>query len=406
MKSANLWIIIGGIAVAAAVAWFSAAQAAPGAPQVPHGVAGQEKCLTCHGSQGVRPVPSGHAAFDEKSCLGCHSPSAAAPPAASPQQDCLGCHVQPSLSMTLASGETLPLVVNRKAFATSIHGDKLSCTGCHSSISAYPHPESEIPSRRDYRVAQYELCQNCHFDNYTRMLDSAHYQLLAGGDARAPVCADCHGAHYVTPPSQPRTEVSRTCSACHQDVYSEYAASVHGRAISGENGGDVPVCTDCHTAHSIESPLTAAFRLQSVKLCSDCHGDKELMQKYGLSTNVVKSYLEDFHGKSVALVGKQSKEIWAEAAVCTDCHGVHDIQAVDDPDSPVLKANLASTCSKCHPGATANFPGAWLSHYEPGMDKATLVFLVRWFYRVLIPFILAGLLVHIGLGLWRALKHD
>jgi cytochrome c553 len=127
------------------------------------------------------------------------------------------------------------------------------------------------------------------------------------------------------------------------------------------------------------------------------------MQKYGISANVVQSYLQDFHGATVALVAQQSKDIWAKEAVCTDCHGVHDIQKVDSPDSPVIKANLVATCAKCHADASANFPGAWLSHYEPSIDKAPLVFFTRWFYRIMIPFILLGLLAHVWLDLWRVI---
>ena len=254
-------------------------------------------------------------------------------------------------------------------------------------------------------MAQYELCRKCHFDNFTKTLDSIHYKMLSSGDLKAPLCTDCHGAHYVTSPSQPRAKISSTCSQCHQNLYEVYAGSVHGKALIEENNLDVPVCTDCHRSHTMEDPRTAAFRLKSVSLCSSCHGNKKLMQKYGISTNVVESYLNDFHGREVALVGKQGKDIWAREAVCTDCHGVHDIQMVDNPDSPVIKANLVTTCGKCHPDATTNFPGAWLSHYEPSINKAPLVFFVKWFYRILIPFILVGLLIHILIDIWRVVTN-
>jgi len=81
------------------------------------------------------------------------------------------------------------------------------------------------------------------------------------------------------------------------------------------------------------------------------------MQKYGISTNVVQSYLEDFHGRSVALIGVQGKDIPVREAVCTDCHGTHDIQKVDRPQFAVIKANLLETCQKCHPDATLISPG-------------------------------------------------
>ena len=377
------------------------AEANSGAPPIPHGVSGYEQCLNCHGAEGIKPEPPNHTTFDEDSCSSCHSSATVS----LPENDCLSCHSQPDLSMTLASGENLSLYINPEVFAASIHGDKLLCTDCHSSISTYPHPERTIPSRRDYNIAQYELCKMCHFDNYAKTLDSVHYEMLSSGNARAPLCTDCHGAHNVTLPYQPRTKISLTCSKCHQDLYNLYADSVHGKALIEEDNYDVPVCTDCHLSHTIEDPRTVTFHLKSVDLCSSCHSNEKLMQEYGISTNVVKSYLEDFHGTTVALISKQSRDIWAEEAVCTDCHGVHDIQQVDSPDSPVIKANLVDTCRKCHPEATANFPSAWLSHYEPSIDKAPWVFFVRWFYRLLIPFILVGLSAHILLDLWRTITN-
>lgn len=126
------------------------------------------------------------------------------------------------------------------------------------------------------------------------------------------------------------------------------------------------------------------------------------MAKYGLSTNVVSTYLQDFHGTTVSLVRMDGGDAVTVEAVCTDCHGIHDIIAVSDPSSPVLKANLVETCRKCHPGANENFPSAWLSHYEPSLQHAPLVFTVKWFYLILIPVMVVGLLIHVVLTLWRS----
>jgi hypothetical protein len=142
-----------------------------------------------------------------------------------------------------------------------------------------------------------------------------------------------------------------------------------------------------------------------VQLCSNCHGNEALMKKYNISPDVVKTYTQDFHGRTVALVETQNKDFRVQEAVCTDCHGIHDIQQVGSPNSPVIKANLLVTCQKCHPDATDNFPGAWLSHYEPSFDKYPLIFFVKWFYRILIPFILVGLSVHVILDLWRRITN-
>ncbi len=426
-------IIIMGIVMVVGVLFPEAAKADDGAPTIPHDIAGKEQCLLCHGIQGVAPVPPSHASYDEGLCLTCHSAageSASAPaptpvpspplapvptptptpsptptPATQSTESCQQCHSQPNLSMALTDGETLPLYINPQVYAGSVHGDKLLCMDCHTTITGYPHPKWDIPNRREYNIAQYELCKRCHFDNYTKTLDSIHYEKLSEGDLETPICTDCHGAHDVTSPSQPRAKISKTCSQCHQDVYQEYVNSVHGQALIKENNTDVPVCTDCHQSHTIEDPRTASFRLRSVQLCSNCHSNAKLMEKYGISTDVVRTYLNDFHGRTVALMEKQDKDIWVEEAVCTDCHGIHDIQQVDNPNSPVIKGNLEATCGKCHADINVNFPGAWLSHYEPSINKAPLIFFVRWFYRILIPFILVGLSVHVLLDLWRRITN-
>jgi hypothetical protein len=381
-------------------------------PPVPHDTAGEEACLTCHGPNGFIPEPAGHDGYQENICLLCHEVSVTSgsqPGGGNPQpitsDSCMSCHGQTGLSMTLDNGEVLSLYVNPGVWMASVHGNKLLCTDCHTNITTFPHETWDIPSKRDYSISQYDLCRRCHFDNYTKTLDSIHYKVFAEGNQNTPLCTDCHGAHDIIALSQDRRAISQTCAECHQDVYDQYINSVHGKALITEDNYDVPVCTDCHTSHTIVDPTTASFRLESVQICSNCHSNTTLMKKYGISTNVVNSYLEDFHGRTVALITKENKDIWVQEAVCTDCHGIHDIQAVDSPDSPVIKANLVATCGKCHNDATTNFSGAWLSHYEPSLKKLPMIFLVQWFYKLMIPFVLVGLSLHVLLDLWRRITN-
>jgi uncharacterized membrane protein len=117
---------------------------------------------------------------------------------------------------------------------------------------------------------------------------------------------------------------------------------------------------------------------------------------------VLSSYLSDFHGSTTTLE-KANGDVKKRTlvAVCTDCHGVHDIMGTKDPHSRVMQANLVKTCRECHKDATDEFPAAWLSHYEPTFAKAPLVYLVNLFYAVLIPFMIAGIVLQIALHLWR-----
>jgi predicted CXXCH cytochrome family protein len=224
--------------------------------------------------------------------------------------------------------------------------------------------------------------------------------MIAKGDLRAPVCVDCHGSHDVTRPGEPRARISRTCARCHGKVSAEYVKSVHGTALLEQANPDVAVCTDCHRAHDITDPRTPAVLLTTPQLCGKCHSDEKLMKKYGLSTDVVRTYLADFHGMNATMqrAGGARPQV---TALCIDCHGVHDITRVKDPSSPVMKANLLTLCRKCHPSAVANFPAAWMSHYEPSWKRTPLVYSAKVFYAVLIPFMISGLVLQILLHLWR-----
>jgi predicted CXXCH cytochrome family protein len=329
------------------------------------------------------------------------SPPSSASESASPDVEfCLSCHSNRDLELVLPSGEKRSLFIDSETFARSVHGGKLRCTDCHSDISTYPHPARSFKNLREFALAYQEACKSCHFDNYTKTLDSVHYALLAKGNLKAPLCVDCHGAHNVTRPGVPKSRISATCSRCHQGIYDQYKRSVHGEALQGGNT-DAPACVDCHRAHNIEDPRTSSFRLNTPELCARCHTDEKLMKKYGLSTMVLQTYLQDFHGMTASLQKQQQVTPSVVTAVCTDCHGVHDILSVKNPKSAVMKANLIKVCAKCHAGASENFPAAWLSHYQPSPEKAPLVYYVRLFYQIFIPLVIVGLILQILLHIWR-----
>jgi predicted CXXCH cytochrome family protein len=325
-------------------------------------------------------------------------PAAAAIPAES--EECLGCHTDQTQAFDLPSGEKLPLGLDQEKFARSVHGENLKCTDCHADKKA-DHATGSLPfkNRREVTKAYYEQCKGCHYANYTKTLDGVHYAVLAKGNDKAALCVDCHGAHDISRPGQPRTRISLMCQRCHPKEAGIYANSVHGKV--SDTNPDVPICTDCHRAHDTTDPRDGALARRTPELCGRCHGDEKLMRRYRLSTHVVSTYLADFHGMSSSLQRSEKQDGQRLAAVCTDCHGVHDIQKTDDPNSSVMSANLQKTCARCHQGASASFPKAWLSHYEPSLDKAPLVWLVQLFYRLMIPFMVGGLVLQILLHLWR-----
>jgi hypothetical protein len=119
------------------------------------------------------------------------------------------------------------------------------------------------------------------------------------------------------------------------------------------------------------------------------------MAPYDLNTDVLNTYVADFHGTTVTLFEQRSPDQLPNKPLCIDCHGIHDIKSVQDPESSVVKTNLLTTCQKCHPGATENFSGAWLSHYTPSPDHNALVYYVNLFYQILIPTLVGGMVVFV-----------
>ncbi len=180
-----------------------------------------------------------------------------------------------------------------------------------------------------------------------------------------------------------------------------------GKALFDGNK-DVPICTDCHSSHDIKNPSLSVFHDSIPEMCGKCHSNAAIMGKYGLSTDVVKSYLSDFHGMTLGLHRKEAQKDYRPdppIAVCTDCHGTHEIAAVLGADIQGVKDKLLKRCQKCHSNATANFPDAWLSHYKPSLRVAPLVFIVEQFYKVLLPLMVVGVLFQIVLHIWRYLAN-
>jgi len=320
-------------------------------------------------------------------------------------QECLDCHGQPGSSVTFNDGSSKDATIDPKAWAESVHGSSgLSCTDCHSGYDGYPHPELKAGSDRDYTLNHYTSCEQCHEEQFKKQLDGVHMKVIAAGNKKAAVCSDCHNPHVqkkITGDDgkllpEGRLAVPRTCARCHGTIQAQYRESVHGMALVNGNP-DVPTCIDCHGVHNIPDPRTAEFRLQSPRICADCHTDAKRMKKYGISTQVLRTYVADFHGSTVTLFERRHPDQVTNKPVCYDCHGVHNIARVDDPKNGLeVKANLLRTCQKCHPGATTNFPDAWLSHYIPTRDHAPVVYWARLAYQILIPGVVGGMVLFVA----------
>jgi cytochrome b subunit of formate dehydrogenase/nitrate/TMAO reductase-like tetraheme cytochrome c subunit len=155
-------------------------------------------------------------------------------------------------------------------------------------------------------------------------------------------CVDCHKDIKSSPHENTPAKVS--CAQCHADADAAYQHSFHATAKKPD-GSTPATCVDCHgDAHTIlpaSDPKSPVHHSNIPATCGNCHGQKFLMESTGNSAQPFVSYQESVHGQLVEN-GSQT------AAVCTDCHGAHDILPANDAKSLINKFNVPQICGNCH----------------------------------------------------------
>jgi nitrate/TMAO reductase-like tetraheme cytochrome c subunit len=120
-----------------------------------------------------------------------------------------------------------------------------------------------------------------------------------------------------------------------------------------------------------------------------------LSRQYGFLTSRLRTYNQSFHG-TAARFGE------TRVANCASCHGFHDIRSSSDPKSSIHKANLPTTCGRCHPGASRHFAEG-LVHSAPEqvqtakygtahVVKEVYIFIIAGVIAVMVIFIAADFL--------------
>jgi cytochrome b subunit of formate dehydrogenase len=179
-----------------------------------------------------------------------------------------------------------------------------------------------------FSLSPKEECGECHDVN------------LSGSVHRDVECVDCHMDIKGIP--HEGIEMVPKCG-CHEDEIREHKESIHGKAIIA-GIKEAAHCWDCHGSHNIpelSDSSSPVFPLNLPFTCGKCHGDPELAHRYNIPIeNPYQLYEQSVHHTAL-MEGKH-------AATCSDCHGVHDIQNLTAPLSPISKINIPRTCSKCH----------------------------------------------------------
>ena len=219
----------------------------------------------------------------------------------------------------------------------------LACTGCHADATEIPHAEHLAP-------VALEICATCHDDEVTAYRQSVHGQARAQGVPEAARCRDCHGdlhapkLHTEATSATHWSNLAATCARCHAD-------------------GGLTAKFQIPVVRPVEAYLASAHaRAVSAgkhgAVCSDCHGAHEILRGADPRASIWRTNIPATCGKCHAEIVAQYRESVhgealargvRDAPVCTDCHGEHRILGPSEPASPVFAANIpGDTCGRCH----------------------------------------------------------
>ena len=364
-------------------------------------------CLRCHENKDIKAKKDGrslfvqvddlnHSRHAKTACSQCHSDVNASRVRAcetiQKKVDCASCHAE----------------VGQK-YLKSTHGMLLAkgdanapnCKECHGTHKVLGKAEQTSPTLATNVPA---LCARCHREGkkaavrYTgdqheiieHYAESIHGKgLMKSGLTVTAMCTNCHTAHSVLPRNDEASSVNpknlpETCGKCHNGIEQQFERSIHSKLVS-KSDKPLPVCNDCHSAHTIRRADENVFKLDIMTKCGRCHEE------------IAKTYFDTYHGK-VSQLG------YTKTAKCYDCHGSHDILPISDPKSHLSHDNVIGTCQKCHSGANRRFAGylTHATHHDP--QKYPILFWVFWGMTglLVVTFTLSG--VHTLLWLPRALK--
>jgi len=338
-------------------------------------------------------------------------------------QNCLLCHRYPGMGRFDEAGVKRIFYVNDLKYTNSVHG-KLRCTNCHVGLDKIPHTD----------VKKVDCTTRCHIKEPSTEREFSHLNMAEKYEASV------HGSNRPGKP-KPFPEDLPTCKYCHQNQIRGPVAGSWGasEALANET---LSRCMGCHTKDHWAQNFYLHFthrmrRIRSqeeiVALCTSCHEDREKMSRHGLDT--IQTFKDTFHWNLVKFKVKNAPD-------CISCHvpvgyTTHDIRPKSDIESSINQHNRINTCSNqggiqaCHPKATPDFARGRVHAYGTkaqlaaggrvaalkDIDESLLMeraqkeiseqeifhfkvlYYIRLFYKMLIPFVIGFMLLHQGLDL-------
>lgn len=351
------------------------------------------ECLECHAKDDVYSTVSGEVEHHDFSiqvtkdslvgsvhetipCVKCHTdvdPRRHQPCETAGRVDCSNCHAQTAENYFQSShGQEFMEKDEDVPYCSDCHGD-------HMTLS----PENEdSPS---YRTNIPSLCGECHgkegpaakYEEVSEKNVAVDYStsvhgigLREKGLLPSAICVDCHNSHLIlgkedAPSSINHKNIAATCGNCHRGLFNDFTQSIHDPSVS-DTDEPLPTCADCHSSHTIKEHEQSEFVTEVTHQCGSCHED------------LADTYFDTMHGKAYTLG-------YLDAAKCSDCHGSHNILAVNNPESMVGFKNIVETCQQCHEDANRRFTGYLTHATHHDRQKYPILFGTFW--------IMSGLLI-------------
>ncbi|MCB2211216.1 cytochrome c3 family protein [bacterium] len=320
------------------------------------GEAEAPECSQCHGSsQDPHRIQSVGSGVAENACRVCHrketqayrgSVHQVAHDQGKPSPGCTSCHPTHGAELPPSAGavNNLCLSCHKDAMRSVMIGGHpfgeteqgaINCASCHD-VHATHIPEVDSGTL--------QACVECHPGYESQFAGSVHEEML---ESEKMNCLSCHKTHQVADTEE---ETEFGCGQCHEDAEAVYRTSAHRMA---RLHGDVVAaeCADCHGGHHIlpaSDPESLVHHDNIPGMCGECHSDNTVITSDYVRLPIsLPSYERSVHGMGLQ-AGKPT-------AVCTDCHGSHNLQSANVSTSMVARQNLTQTCGQCHEEEAAIF---------------------------------------------------
>ncbi len=240
-------------------------------------------CLECHASGDVHDIREHAPAPDASSAVKAlvrESPTFVL----NVPKLCAKCHREGGKAAVRYLGKETEIVesyrmsVHGKGLLESGLTVTATCTDCHTAHRTLPASDPASSVNPDNVAA---TCGHCHDGIYEKYAVSVHsptanpdYVQLRGKPP-LPRCSDCHSSHRVTRTDLRDFElgIMDQCGRCHKDVTESYFQTFHGK-VSRLGEAKAAKCQDCHGAHDILRPTNPRSRLSRqniVQTCAQCH---------------------------------------------------------------------------------------------------------------------------------------